>query len=239
MNPLEELRNRIPSIEALLNYRFQQQKLLETAFIHRSFINEFRGEPLEHNERLEFLGDSILNLLIADYLYKKGPNLTEGTLSHLRSSLVDATSCAKYLKQLALEPFLLLGKGERQNSGRGRETLLANLFEALVGAIYLDGGFPAAQDFIVRHFSRSLLSALVESPSCNWKAKLQEHVQKRQDPPLKYETVGEIGPEHDKSFTIVVKIGDLEVGRGVGSSKKEAQQTAAADACERMGLLKK
>ncbi|NGX38724.1 MAG: Ribonuclease 3 [Chlamydiae bacterium] len=223
----------IPAIEKILGYTFLEKELLTLAFTHRSYSNEHRGLVEGHNERLEFLGDSVLGLMISGYLYRHLPAQSEGHLSHLRASLVDAEACVRYTRQLDLEEYLLLGKGEAINVGRGRERLLANLFEAIIGAIYLDGGLPAAETFFLEHFSSALDQAM-SKPLRNWKADLQDYAQKKTQKPPIYQVVEEEGPPHQRVFVIAVSIENVKLGRGEGPSKKEAEQTAAEDALRRI-----
>lgn len=228
MNPIEQLISQAPLIESKLKYQFRDRSLLALAFVHCSFVNESRDTVL-HNERLEFLGDSVLGLLMADYLYQKFPSTPEGELSSMRSRLVEASSCVCYLNVLGISSFILLGKGERLNDGRGRDSILADLFEAIIGAIYLDGGLGAAKQFLFDNFSNEI-DALLKTPPKNWKAVLQDVCQKKfQQTPL-YQVLQEVGPDHSKIFHISVIINGKEMGRGEGSSKKEAQQAAAAAA---------
>ncbi|MDF2550067.1 MAG: rnc [Chlamydiales bacterium] len=233
MNTYRELLSSIPEIEAKLGYCFQDKKLLALAFIHRSFINENRQIVSEHNERLEFLGDAILGLLISEHLYRLFPGTPEGQLSALRARLVEAQACSKYVQQLCCSEYLLLGKGELTNDGRGRESILADLFEAIIGAIFLDGGSKSAQEFLFRHFSEAI-DALVSAPQANWKAELQDYAQKKFRETPFYEVVHESGPDHSKSFEIQVKISNQTLGCGQGNSKKEAQQAAARQALEKI-----
>lgn len=233
MNPLELLLSQAPQIEAKLGYTFKDKNLLVLAFVHRSFINENRDIIQQHNERLEFLGDSILGMLIAEYLYKYLPSTAEGELSYLRSRLVEAHSCVLYVQSIQLEKYLLLGKGERLNGGRGRDSILADLFEAVIGAIYLDGGLEAASGFLFKNFSKSIESIL-KTPIRNWKALLQDYAQKKYQMPPYYKVLSEMGPDHSKMFRISVLINDQEMGYGEGPSKKEAQQSAASDALSKI-----
>ncbi len=220
-------------IEARLGYTFQNKKLLKQAFIHRSYFNEHREEVEEHNERLEFLGDSVLGLLISDYLYQHLPMQAEGELSRLRAHLVEAGSCAKFLQRLDLASFVQLGRGEQMNEGRGRDTILADLFEALIGAIYLDGGIAKAHAFFWHHFAPEIQRILTH-PARNWKAELQDCSQKKYQRPPIYKVVREEGPDHSKMFVIAAYLGTREVGQGIGSSKKEAEQAAAKNALEKL-----
>ena len=231
MNQVQLLISNATVIESKLGYQFKDRSLLALAFVHRSFVNENR-DITEHNERLEFLGDSVLGMIMADYLYRNLPATPEGQLSYLRSRLVEAASCVSYIHVLGIAPYILLGKGERMNDGRGRETILADLFEAIIGAIYLDGGFAAIQQFFFSHFSTHIKSIL-ETPESNWKALLQDHCQKHYQQTPVYTVLQESGPDHHKSFEIAVSIQQRVLGRGMGSSKKEAQQAAAADALTR------
>ena len=229
MNTVEDLKNLLPEIEGHLHYSFSQKEYLLLAFIHRSFYNEHRDLVLGHNERLEFLGDSVLGLIVSGYLYHHLPSQSEGHLSHLRAYLVGADPCAYYIQLLKVESFLRLGKGEAVNVGRGRDRILADLFEAIVGAIYLDGGLEAAQKFFLHHFSQ-YLDQIIEKPLHNWKAELQDYSQKKFQKPPAYQVIDELGPPHNKVFSIAVFIDGKEMGRGEGHSKKLAEQEAAENA---------
>lgn len=226
---MKDLMAHLSVVESRLGYVFQNKKLLHQAFIHRSYFNENRSEVEEHNERLEFLGDSILGLMISDYLYHHLPTQAEGELSRLRAHLVEAGSCARFLQKLQVSEFVQLGRGERMNEGRGRETILADLFEALIGAIYLDGGMIEVLKFFWGHFQEEIQKSL-EHPSRNWKAELQDYSQKKYQKPPVYKVLREEGPDHSKVFVIAAYIDDQEIGQGVGSSKKEGEQAAAHDA---------
>jgi ribonuclease-3 len=223
----------LSQLEDRLGYAFQNKDLLKLAFTHRSYFNEHREEVGGHNERLEFLGDSVLGLVIASHLYQEMPQESEGHLSHLRAHLVGAESCARYTKDLLLEEFLLLGKGESVNVGRGRDRILADLFEAIVGAVYLDGGLDAARAFILRHFQH-LIDEAISTPLRNWKAELQDYSQKQFQKPPDYIILEEKGPPHSRLFVVSVRIGDEEMGQGEGPSKKHAEQAAAEDALRLM-----
>lgn len=226
MNQFEKLIYNLPTIESKLGYHFKDRSLLILAFVHRSYINEHK-EVKEHNERLEFLGDSILGMLMATYLYKSFPTTPEGELSSLRSRLVESSSCVSYIQSLDIAPFILLGKGEKMNeSGRARESILADLFEAIIAAIYLDGGIQATENFVFNNFQKHI-DAILEKPVKNWKAMLQDLCQKKYQVTPIYKVELESGPEHSKAFIISVIIDHQELGRGEGSSKKEAQQMAA------------
>lgn len=225
MKTQESLHKSTPEIESKIGYSFKDRELLKLAFVHRSYINENRSVT-EHNERLEFLGDSVLNLLISDYLYRYLPNTPEGDLSYLRSRLVDAPSCATYVQKLDVASHVLLGRGESLNDGRGRTTIQADLFEALIGAIYLDGGQDAAKKFLFKNFSTEI-DQILKTPIRNYKADLQDYAQKKFKEPPQYTVISEEGPDHSKVFVVSVSIKGAEMGRGEGASKKEAQQKAA------------
>lgn len=224
-------------VEARLGYGFKNKKLLRQAFIHRSYFNEHRDEVEEHNERLEFLGDSVLGLMISDYLYHHLPMQAEGELSRLRAHLVEAGSCSKFLQKLELASFVQLGRGERMNEGRGRETILADLFEALIGAIYLDGGIGEAQKFFWNHFTEEI-ERILAHPARNWKAELQDYSQKKYQKPPLYKVLREEGPDHSKMFVVGAYLDEQEVGQGMGSSKKEAEQAAAENALQKLKIHK-
>lgn len=228
MFSFDDLLNKIPEIESKLGYVFKDRSLLLLSFIHCSYINENR-RITHHNERMEFLGDSVLGLIIAEYLYRQLPDVPEGDLSHLRSRLVEASSCMAYVQKLGIGNYLLLGKGERMNDGRGRESILADLFEAIIGAIFLDGGIESARDFLFKNFNAEI-SEIIQMPVRNWKALIQEYTQKEFQMPPVYSVLEESGPDHSKTFVIAVMVNGQEYGRGTGSSKKEAQQAAAKDA---------
>ncbi len=217
------------AVEKKLQLAFRDPSLLQLAFVHRSFWNENKAHVSDHNERLEFLGDSVLGLIVAGHLFQNHPTVDEGFLSKLRSQLVDAPACAQYILQLDIGEFLLLGKGEKMNRGKGRESIMADLFEALIGALYLDQGFEAARHFFLAHFEENM-EKLVASPQRNWKAELQDWTQKNfQQTPL-YEVLEEFGPAHKKKFRVAVWVLEEKKGEGLGTSKKEAQFQAAKDA---------
>ena len=233
MSHLESLTKQIPLIEQCLGYTFKDKHLLALAFVHRSFFNEHRDAVKEHNERIEFLGDSVLGLIVSDYLYHQLPHHPEGQLSLLRSKIVEAPACMLYVLKLGVASHMLLGKGERMNEGRGRETILADLFEALVGAVYVDGGMEEARRFFLGNFSNDI-EQMIAQPARNWKAELQDFSQKKFQKPPFYKVIKEEGPDHGKEFHIVVLIDEEEMGEGKGPSKKLAEQAAAEDALRKI-----
>jgi len=206
---------------------------IEKEIGYTSYINEHRDKIFEHNERLEFLGDSVLGLIISEHLYRNFPKIPEGTLSDLRSRLVESCACIGFLSKLKISHYLLLGKGERMNDGRGRESILADFFEALIGAIYLDGGIESAKNFFHSHFETET-QVIIEQPIHNWKAELQDLTQKKYHEPPLYQVISEEGPSHCKIFNVEVWINNERVGVGAGPSKKAAQQAAAKDALEKL-----
>jgi ribonuclease III len=219
----------LSDIEDRIGLVFKDKTLLALAFIHRSFFNENRQEIAQHNERLEFLGDSVLGLVMADYLYELLPDESEGQLSLLRASLVEASMCAQFVQKLGLEKFILLGKGEKMQEGCSKSSIQADFFEALLGAIYLEAGLSAGKKFILSHFSQEIANG-IKSPLRNWKAELQDYFQKNYQKLPTYKVLQESGPDHSKSFELGVFFEEVLLGKGVGSSKKEAEQKAAKEA---------
>ncbi|MCI0381785.1 MAG: ribonuclease III [Chlamydiae bacterium] len=237
MNPIEKIIEGIQNIERKIEYTFQDKQLLLLSFVHRSFFNEMRDLVESHNERLEFLGDAVLGVIISSHLYQQFPQKNEGELSQLKSYLVDATACASYLQKLDISSFILLGRGERMNDGKGRETILADLFEALVGAIYLDGGIESAKKFFFTHFSKEVELTLL-MPSRNWKAELQDYSQKKYQTLPIYKIIEELGPDHNKLFVAIALVQGEEMGTGKGSSKKQAEIAAAENAMQKISIEK-
>ncbi len=213
---------------------FINKDLLKQAFIHRSYINENRSLGLEHNERLEFLGDAVLELVITDYLYKRFENMNEGELTSLRSALVNADTCALVAQKLGANDFLLLSKGESKDIGRARQYILANTLESIIGAIYMDQGLEASKNFILNHIT-PLTENIIELGSwIDAKSLFQERAQEHVNVTPQYKTIRESGPDHDKKFSVGVYLGNELIGEGDGKSKQEAEQEAA-----RSGLTKK
>lgn len=230
----QELFARIRDIEARLAYTFSDSALLLRAFVHRSFINENKEANCQDNERLEFLGDSVLNFLVAEHLYKTLPHETEGTLSSLRAHAVSSHACARYFEQLKLQEFMLIGRGEEIQAGKGgRSSIVADMFEALLGAIYLDGGMDKARTFFMGHFQQALEESC-QKPEQNYKALLQEFTQKTwQKIPL-YRVLQEEGPDHERHFTVGVFLEADCIAEGTGQNKKEAERHAARQALEKL-----
>lgn len=220
-------------LEEKLRYRFRDPELLETALTHSSYANE-RHTPKGSNERLEFLGDSILGLVVADYLFRHFPDLPEGDLSKKRAALVCEKACCGFSRQLDVGRYLLLSRGEQNSGGRTRPSILADAFESITAAIYLDGGMQEARRFILR-FVLPLLGPAKPKAFQDYKTVLQEIIQKNPEDRLEYVLSGESGPDHDKHFTVEVRLDGNVMGRGGGRSKKEAEQQAAREALRLMG----
>ena len=214
---------------------FADKNLLKQAFTHRSYINENRGSNLEHNERLEFLGDAVLELVITDYLYNRLKEANEGELTSLRSALVNADTCSRVAQLLGANEFLLLSKGESKDTGRARQYILANTLEAIIGAIYVDRDYEAAKDFILKNFSPLTEEILSGGKWIDPKSLFQEKAQEYEGQTPVYKTVRESGPDHDKHFTVSVSVGNKVYGEGEGKSKQDAEQEAAKNALEKQG----
>jgi ribonuclease-3 len=222
-------------IETKLGYEFNSKELLEEALRHSSFANEQPNEDLRDNERLEFLGDAVLNLIVGHILMERHPHLKEGDLSRTRANLVNESRLAIIARSLDLGAFIRLGRGEIQTDGREKNSILAGAFEALVAAVYLDGGFNTVFKIIEAHFVPFLDIVHSATDSYDYKSQLQEWVQEKQGEIPNYKVVREEGPDHDKTFWISVKVFDIET-EGEGKNKKTAEQDAARKALE---ILKK
>lgn len=214
---------------------FKDKSLLKQAFTHRSYINENKNTRLEHNERLEFLGDAVLELVVTDFLYRKYPGHPEGELTTYRSALVNAITLAEVASNLGMNDFLLLSKGESKDIGRARQYILANTFEAVVGAIYLDQGYDTAKAFIERNIFIFADKMIERGNLVDAKSLFQEKAQEKSGITPSYKLVKESGPDHDKSFTVGVLIGRDQIAVGEGKSKQEAEQNAALRALEAKG----
>src|SRR3989338_3789844 len=214
---------------------FKDKSLLKQAFTHRSYINENRDSKLEHNERLEFLGDAVLELVITDYLYKRLKDSNEGELTSLRSALVNADTCSLVAQSLGANNFLLLSKGETKDTGRARQYILANTVEAIIGALYIDQGYDVAKNFILTHVAPLTEDILKGGAWIDAKSLFQEKAQEYAGLTPTYKTVRESGPDHDKHFTVSVSVGDKVYGEGEGKSKQDAEQEAARTALNAKG----
>lgn len=221
------------AFEKKLNYTFKNKELLETALTHSSYANEQRGGAV-CNERLEFLGDSVLSIIVSDYLYNNF-SLPEGRLTKLRASLVCEKTLCRFSRSLQVGQFLKLGRGERATGGADRDSLLADAFEAILAAIYLDGGMAPAKKHVLR-FVQEELRHMEHENFKDYKTELQEVIQRNPEENLHYVLTGESGPDHDKQFTVEVRLNSNVIGVGTGHSKKAAEQAAACKALELMGI---
>ena len=220
----------IKDLEAAIGYKFKNITLLQNALTHSSYANERWHDSLKSNERLEFLGDSVLGMLVAEYLYRTFPNRPEGDLTRMRADMVCEKSLARIAENLSLGEYLLLGKGEEQSGGRDRASILADAVESVLAACFLDGGMAAAEGFV----NRLVLSSVPASSMKNvdYKTALQELVQQKKNQQISYRMTGESGPGHNKEFSVEVSLNETVIGKGVGSSKKRAEQDAARVAIE-------
>ena len=220
------------SLEETLGYRFRRPELLEEALTHKSYAFE-KGER-RHNERMEFLGDSILNLIVGEYLYNHYPRAEEGDLTKMRSRLVNRKALAAYAKAIGLADFILTSPSASSGLGKGQDTIAADTFEAIIAAIYLDGGFDEARRFVERRVLSAVKSGAVLTADDNYKSMLLEYAQANGLGIPRYTIVLEEGPDHDRTFTVEVSLTDGRRGRGKGKNKKEAEQAAAARALEHL-----
>ena len=223
------------AFEARIGYVFTDKRLLEAAFTHRSFINENRAPGREHNERLEFLGDAVLELAVTEFLYKKYPNNAEGDLTAYRAALVNTVSICDAATKLGMNDFLLLSRGESKDTGRARSIILANSFEALIGALYLDQGYDIARAFIDTHIFYKTDELVEKRLWQDAKSHLQEMAQDKQGVTPTDELVNQSGPDHDKKFVIAATIAGERIALGEGRSKQEAEQNAASKALAAKG----
>ena len=231
--PLERIAD-LHQFEGKIHYVFDELKLLDQALSHSSYTRESKNEGSKDNERLEFLGDAFFDAIIGEALYKMFPDAEEGNLSKMRASIVCEESLAGVAKRLDLADFLLLGYGEEKNGGRHRNSILADATEAIVGAIYLDGGYERAKDFVLYAFDKELKDASEGKFIIrDYKSALQEKLQAVGISDIKYILEKEDGPDHDKTFTVRLDVKGIAAGYGKGKSKKTAEQEAAKDAIER------
>ncbi|MDB5189710.1 MAG: Ribonuclease 3 [Parcubacteria group bacterium] len=217
-----------------LGLTFKNPALLEEALTHRSYLNENKSSKA-HNERLEFLGDAVLELAVTHFLYFKYPNKPEGDLTAFRAALVNTYSLADTAEAIGLNDMLLLSKGESKDTGRARQIILANAFEALLGAIYLDQGYETAEAFLAKHLYAKIDAVVQERSWQDAKSKFQELAQEKKGTTPNYKTMKEVGPDHDKRFTVGVYLGEKQIAQGEGLSKQEAEQSAAQAAIEKTG----
>lgn len=221
--------------EDLIDIKFRDQALLRQAFTHRSYLNENRNLRMGHNERLEFLGDAVLELVITHYLFNEYSDKNEGDLTSIRSALVNAQTCALVATDLKVNDFMLLSRGEAKDVGRARQYILANALEAIIGAIYIDQGYDAARDFILKFITPMTGKIVEEELWIDAKSKFQEKAQDEDGVTPSYKTIKEVGPDHDKKFTVGVFLNESMIAEGEGDSKQDAEQSAARNALKEKG----
>lgn len=222
-----------------INVEFKDLAVLREAFTHRSYINETRERGLEHNERLEFLGDAVVELSVTDFLYKKYPHANEGDLTSYRAALVNAVTLGALAIEIGMEPYLLMSKGEAKDRGtKAREIILANAFEALVGAIYMDQGYDEADKFLKSYLMGKTEEIVKKELWRDSKSFFQEEAQEFTGITPSYSVLAEEGPDHDKKFTVGVFLDEELIGQGEGKSKQDAEQAAAAEGLKKKGWTK-
>jgi len=226
----------VRTLGRVLEYSIQNPQIFQQALLHRSYLQIIEEGSAESNERLEFLGDSVLNLIVSEYVYHHYPRVEEGELTKIRARLVNRKALAAYARHLNLWDFMLVSSSAAQSVGRGFETILADAFEALIAAVYLDGGYQAVQRFIQRQILRAMESGLVTTEDENFKSRLLEYAQANGFGVPRYVILTEDGPDHDRTFTVEVHIGNRSSGVGVGKNKKDAEQAAAEQALESLGV---
>lgn len=223
---MEELQEKI-------NVGFENKKLLSRAFVHRSYVHESPKEEIQHNERLEFLGDAVLELVVTEHLYHNYPEKNEGILTTWRAALVNGDNLAQIARELDLGSYLKLSKGEKKSGGRDKNAILANVMEALIGAIYLEKGYDKSKEFVKKWVVKYLPEIIEKEEHIDAKTYLQEKTQEEEGVTPTYQVLEESGPDHDKNFKIGVYLENRLLGKGSGSSKQKAQQAAAQKALEK------
>jgi ribonuclease-3 len=228
MNTISDAREEMLSeLENKINYSFIKKYLLNRSMTHSSYANQYGLPYIEHNERLEFLGDSVLSLVVSEFIFKRYKNKPEGKLTKIRANIVCEASLSERAKKMELGSYLLIGRGEEITGGREKTSMLADAYEALIAAMYMDGGLECAKNFVISELSESIEQAVKGPGIADYKTQLQEHVQKDAGSTIKYEVVSEEGPAHNKIFTVEVSINERVTGKGQGKSKKQAEQQAA------------
>ncbi len=225
----------LEGFEKKIGYTFADKNTLFLALTHSSFANETKKGNHENNERLEFLGDAVLDMIVSEYMYRIFPEMPEGELTKLRASVVCEGSLAKLARQMDFGQFLLLGKGEESTGGRNRDSILADAFEAVIGAVCMDGGIESAQKYVLSFMKEEIEQTKNNFRNMDCKTRLQEVIQRDSKYPVKYVIVSETGPDHSKLFAAEVHHVGKILGKGSGKSKKEAEQAAAQDALQKMG----
>ncbi|MBU6426809.1 ribonuclease III [Patescibacteria group bacterium] len=236
-NQMTKMKTDFEKFAEQIGVEFDDIALLRAACTHRSYLNENKKSGTEHNERLEFLGDAVLELVVTSFLFRKYPKKAEGELTAFRSALVNTVSLTKVAQSIGLNDFMLLSRGEAKDGGRARSVILANAVEAVIGAIYMDRGYNAAANFISNHLLNTIdIEEIVKNKSwIDAKSRFQERAQEKTGITPSYRTLKEEGPDHDKKFTLGVFLGDVQVATGAGPSKQEAEQKAAEKALDIKG----
>ncbi|HHU64351.1 MAG TPA: ribonuclease III [Clostridiales bacterium] len=229
MKTTDKRRRELLDIQNTIGYTFKDIEILNISLTHSSFANELKGGA-RHNERLEFLGDSVLNVVISDFLFRRYRNLPEGNLTRLRAMIVAEPSLAYCGRQINIGRYLLLGKGEENTGGRNKDSIIADAVEALIGAVYVDSDFENSKAFVLKLFENVIDKALAGEFQRDYKTELQELLQSRSSEKITYEAISETGPDHDKIFKTRVMLGNKVLGEGKGRSKKAAEQSAAKEA---------
>jgi len=227
----------LPALQQILGISFNDPSLLELAIIHSSYINESPDFAPVSNERLEFLGDAVLGMVVAEKLYLDHPQLSEGEMTKLRSALVSRETLAHIARTICLGNYLYLGKGEEASGGRNKQTNLAGVLEAVIAAVFLDQGLAITRDFILRLLNKELQKVVKQGIKTDYKSQLQELIQSRQQQTPTYYLAETEGPTHDRRFTVEVRVGDTVLGRGSSKSKKAAETEAARSALEQLSLI--
>lgn len=233
---MRNMRKALQELQEKIGYQFQEEMLLKQALTHSSFANEQKINKLKNYERLEFLGDAVLELISSEFLYNENVDMPEGQLTRLRASMVCEPALAYCARDINLNSYILLGKGEEATGGRTRDSIISDVMEAVIGAIFLDGGIENAKKFIYRFVLSDLENKILFLDS---KTLLQEEIQKKNTAQLRYELVGETGPDHDKQFHVEAYLNNQLIGCGVGRTKKSAEQQAAYEALLKMKGRKK
>jgi len=229
----DELLKSIEELENRIQYKFKDKNNLILALTHSSYANEYKNEKLISNERLEFLGDSVLSVIVSENIYRNYGHLSEGEMTKFRANVVCEASLEHCALNLNIGKYLLLGKGEELTGGRTRTSILSDAMEALIGAIYIDGGLECAREFVLRQMKKFIVDSINGEIFMDYKTQLQEMIQKHNDQKVSYEIIEEKGPDHNKIFVSQVKLDDKVIGIGEGRTKKEAEQMAAKNFLEK------
>lgn len=236
MNILSNIEKSLNDFQENIHYKFNDRELLKRALIHRSYGNEHWEYKKVNNERLELLGDAVLDLIVTEYLYSNFPGSTEGELAKLKSMIVSEPVLAEISSEIGIGDYLLLSKGEELTGGRERESILGDAFEALLGAVYLDAGFEIVKTFSMKYLKERIEHIEENEELIDYKTILQEYSQRDYKRIPQYDVLEEIGPDHNKSFKVGVKIKNEIIGEGLGKNKKSAEQVAAKNACKKLGV---